>query len=132
MEGTGKEKKLSTEEVNLNSQKQQSKVDEQIRKLAPPIPRYIYNVDWHAHTVQSHAHCSINVFNMLSSFAVFWYQILLSPICSCIHFQVWFYFTLLHLLLHWRCFCISSSYLSNGSSYVSMPMATYSIFFIHI
>ena len=32
--------------------------------------------------------CSINVFSMLS-LAVFWYQILLSPVSSCIHFQVW-------------------------------------------
>ena len=29
--------------------------------------------------------------------AAFWYQILLSPICSCIYFQIWFYFTWLHL-----------------------------------
>ena len=35
---------------------------------------------------------------MLSPLAVFWYQILLSSICSCTHFQVWFYFTWLHLL----------------------------------
>ena len=34
---------------------------------------------------------------MLSPLAVFWYQILLSPICSCIEFQVWFYFTWLQL-----------------------------------
>ena len=34
---------------------------------------------------------------MLSSLAIFWYQILLLPIFSCIHFQVWFYFTGLHL-----------------------------------
>ena len=27
----------------------------------------------------------------------FWYQILLSPISPCIHFQVWFYFNLLQL-----------------------------------
>ena len=26
---------------------------------------------------------------------------------SCIHFQVWFYFTWPHLCLHWRCFCMS-------------------------
>ena len=42
--------------------------------------------------------CSINVFSTLSPLAVFWYQILLSPVDSCIHFQVWFYFTWLHLL----------------------------------
>ena len=29
--------------------------------------------------------------------AIFRYHILLSPICSCIHFQVWFYFTWPHL-----------------------------------
>ena len=29
--------------------------------------------------------------------AVFWYQILLSPICLCIYFHVWFYFTWPHL-----------------------------------
>ena len=45
MEGARKEKKLSTEEVNLISQKQQSKVDGQIRKPTPPIPRHTYNVD---------------------------------------------------------------------------------------
>ena len=39
--------------------------------------------------------------------AAFWYQILLSPICSCINFQVWFYFTWPHLFLHRRCFCMS-------------------------
>ena len=39
----------------------------------------------------------IYVFNMLSSLAVFWYQILLSPIYSCIHFQVWLYLTWPHL-----------------------------------
>ena len=33
---------------------------------------------------------------MLSPLAVFWYQILLSAICSCIHVQVWFYFTWPH------------------------------------
>ena len=43
-----------------------------------------------------------NVFSVLSPLAVFWYQILLSPVCLCIHFQVWFYFTFLHR----RCFCI--------------------------
>ena len=33
---------------------------------------------------------------MLSPLAIFWYQIFLLPICSCIHFQIWFYFTWLH------------------------------------
>ena len=41
---------------------------------------------------------SINVFSMLSPLAIFWYQILLSPICLCIHFQLWFYFTWPHFL----------------------------------
>ena len=40
---------------------------------------------------------SINMFSMLSPLSVFWYQILLLPICSCIHFQAWFYFTWPHL-----------------------------------
>ena len=30
--------------------------------------------------------------------AIFWYQILLLPTCSCIHFQVWFYFTRPHFV----------------------------------
>ena len=30
------------------------------------------------------------MFSMLSPLAAFWYQIL-SPISSCIHFQIWFY-----------------------------------------
>ena len=42
---------------------------------------------------------------MLSPLAILWYQILLSPICSCNHFQVWFYFTWPHLYIkhgHWN------------------------------
>ena len=34
---------------------------------------------------------------MCSALVVLWYQILLSPICSCIHFQAWFYFIWPHL-----------------------------------
>ena len=38
--------------------------------------------------------CSIIfMYSVYWALAAFWYQILLSPISSCIHFKVWFYFT---------------------------------------
>ena len=39
---------------------------------------------------------SINELSKLSPLTVLWYQILLSPYCPCIHFQVWIYFTWPH------------------------------------
>ena len=39
----------------------------------------------------------MNYNSMLSLLAIFWYQIFLWPICSCIHFQAQFYFTWSHI-----------------------------------
>ena len=50
----------------------------------------------------------------------FWYQILLSPICLCIHFQVWFCFTWPHFFIP-RVFSHEKSLLLQGSCNTIRP-----------
>ena len=54
--------------------------------------------------------------------AVFWYQILLSPICSCIHFQVWFYFTCMAAPFYTKGVFCMRYYISNSFIFIRMQI----------